>query len=239
MEKRDYILQELADLAPVLVTVSPANVYTVSPEYWQNMVNEVLEKVKMGAEAKFYFTKRTPYSLPEGYFSTLSELILQRAKQQEVKEESVFEEMAHISPLLNTISKKPVQSVPAGYFDTVQIPGIAVKPEAKVVSINRFSKVLNYAVAAVVCALLGIGGYLIATKEPAAIQANTEKTKTPLNKLSEQDIIEILSTGSTTEDFTSASLDVHSGSTIGKSIKEMSDDEIKQYLQETGDHEGI
>jgi hypothetical protein len=38
-----------------------------------------------------------------------------------MENKEIIEELEQVAPLLNTIAKAPVQSVPAGYFDQFQV----------------------------------------------------------------------------------------------------------------------
>jgi hypothetical protein len=55
------------------------------------------------------------YQAPAGYFEGLADQVLRRIKALEA--ENASEELDHLSPLLNSISKKIPYSVPAGFFD--------------------------------------------------------------------------------------------------------------------------
>ena len=55
-----------------------------------------------------------PYQVPQGYFDTLAEMILQRVRTQSL---SAQEELETLSPLLNGLSRKLPYEVPQGYFN--------------------------------------------------------------------------------------------------------------------------
>jgi hypothetical protein len=55
------------------------------------------------------------YQVPDGYFDTLAEQVLNRIKALDT--ESVSEELGYLSPLLNSVSKKMPYSVPADFFN--------------------------------------------------------------------------------------------------------------------------
>jgi hypothetical protein len=89
-----------------------------------------------------------PYSVPNGYFESLPQLILEQAK---MSDEAIPE-----TPLLNSISKKMPYSVPEQYLAEVQMPELP-KEEAIVVPIRRVRvfSLARWAAAAVVIAGLG------------------------------------------------------------------------------------
>ena len=66
----------------------------------------------------------------------------------------ISEELEQIAPLLNKVSKKPVQLVPAGYFEQLnfQKPNTA----APLVKMNKSRNVFRWAAAAVVTGILAM-----------------------------------------------------------------------------------
>lgn len=237
MENSFTIQQELSEITSTLAESLPVNVFAVPENYWERVTFDILNKIKGGEEAKYYFTKELPYAVPVDYFSNLSGHILQKIKKAEqTLELSVSEEMETISPLINSIGKTGVYTVPEGYFETVKIP--AAKPgQAKVISMNKASRFIRYAVAAIICGVLAIGGYLLTLKPTGNLQASREKTNTEIKKLSEAEIIDLLSGTSTAAEFSKKS--EGNKSEIEHSVKQISDEGIKQFLKETGDQEGI
>ena len=55
------------------------------------------------------------YRVPDGYFDTLADQVLNRVKALDA--ENVSDELGYLSPLLNSISKKMPYSVPADFFN--------------------------------------------------------------------------------------------------------------------------
>lgn len=76
-----------------------------------HILNELqaISPVVAGIEAQ------VPYEVPAGYFDTLAENLLQRAKAASAA--SASEELAILSPLLNQLDKKSPFHTPAGYFE--------------------------------------------------------------------------------------------------------------------------
>jgi hypothetical protein len=83
MTQRNNILQELNELNSTLVNISPANIYSV----------------------------------PAGYFDGLAATMLARIKAMDAA--NAVEELNYLSPSLSTISKQNIYSVPAGYFESL------------------------------------------------------------------------------------------------------------------------
>lgn len=97
------------------------------------------------------------YVVPDGYFEGLAEAVMARIRQHADYQNS-REELESLSPLLSSLKKETPYSVPAGYFSQeVRIPaaGTGSKP-AKVVSFS--SRIMRYAVAAVITGALVLGG---------------------------------------------------------------------------------
>ena len=181
-----------------------------------------------------------PHSVPSGYFENLSGNILNKIVAEKEVEMPVFEEMEAISPLLNTISKKSVYSVPDGYFNTNTFGVHAVdKPVAKVVSMrSRQSYFMRYAVAAVIATILGISIFLITGKESNTQMAATEASS-QVKSLSDEEIVEFLKRNAPNENLSFASPNNGKEKEIKISVSKMSDEEIKNFLQETGEIDEI
>ncbi len=240
MESRNYIEEELQALAPAIVQIDKSNVYSVSPNYFNDLTANILEKVQAGFEPVYYFIKINPYKVPEGYFDELAKSILQKVKKEKERTD-VFTEMESISPLLNTISKKPVYSVPEDFFDQKVSPpnNETFKPTLKVASTRVFTTFIKYAAAAVITALLAVSMYLLINKNSNITEQKINPTA-EVKKLSESEIADFLRTNFSAEDVSSASNNASLIETdIKKSVREMSDKEIQQFLQEEGETDEI
>lgn len=134
---------------------------SVPEGYFDSLAIEVLGKINKVEDEE---------EIPAGYFEGLSDRILQKIKLDE-KEINVLEEMETLSPAIAKIGNQHPFTVPAGYFEN-NIQSIneklAVKPLAPIVQMGSARKVLRYAVAAVVTALLGLGIYNVTFKEDNA-----------------------------------------------------------------------
>lgn len=234
MENEKYILQELKEISPSLVQIEKTNVYSVSSYYFDRLSLEIMNKVNAGTEPVYYFSDATPFTVPEGYFENLPKKILERALREQENSDEIFDEMEEISPLLNTISKKPVFSVPNGYFENLEtVRPFTSKPEAKVVLMTTTrQKFFGYMVAAVITALMAIGIFLLTGKTGDPLQANGNRIE-EVNNLSEQEIMEFLKTNSTPDEVNAASFNsISNEHELENSLKEMSDKEIQQFLKE-------
>lgn len=233
MQKNNYILQELMEVSPYMANISKTNVYSVSPTYFNDLSEEIIKKIMLNKECAYNFPASTPYNIPENYFTSLPQLILQNVLNHH-QSGDVIEEMEAISPLLNTISKKQVYSIPPDFFDKVQIPFREMrKHETKVVSANKWSIFLKLSAAAVVTSLLAIGVYTITGRD--TITARGRNTKNVVKSLSSEEIVNFLKKHSF-ENVTSASEEESKHEDEIKSfLKDISDVDIQRFLKQTGE----
>jgi hypothetical protein len=159
---------------------------------------------------------------------------------------TIQEELNELAPLLNTLSKKPVQTVPEDYFENfqVQIPSnestiqTAATP---VVSINTRRKWYAIAAAAVVTGLLIIGGFnlvnqpKISSNEGMVInmdQIAKMDISASVQALSNDDIDQYLSTANALAG-PENSLHQYTVDAISETtVDEISDEELQLYLSE-------
>ena len=66
-----------------------------------------------------------PFTVPDRYFNELDEKIMEIIRSHPDYQTS-REELESVSPLLSSISKRPVYSVPKGYFENFK-PGVEEK----------------------------------------------------------------------------------------------------------------
>ncbi len=241
MENRETIINELMEISPAIANISRSNVFSVPPSYFNNLAQEVLARIQV--EDISFGVKDAPFSVPAGYFDGLAGSILNKINQQ--KEQSVSEELEELAPLLNSISKAPVYQVPEGYFESLEltIPLKLDKPSARVFSLGKIGRTLQYAVAASVAGILMFGAYMYTSQNTegddmvisydSALNMNVTAE---LAETNEQEIAaylnEVPGVGyNVTTTPTSDEINVD------EYLETASDDEIKDYLneyQETG-----
>ncbi|HEX8356328.1 MAG TPA: hypothetical protein VF610_02905 [Segetibacter sp.] len=233
MENKYNTEEELRLVSPIIAELDRNNIYSVPEKYFQNLADEVIEKINSQTEPVYHLSNINPYQVPADYFNNLSGKILEKIKVGEGSETEVVREMEGISPLLNTINKKPVFSVPAGYFDHVQMPPSEnVQAEAKVVSITGGSRrIMKWAVAAVVACILGIGAFLFSERNSEVMQAQNMRAGVEVKSLTEKEIEEFLSKNAMPWETSAANIK-DKGNTIKSAVKEVADKEIQQFLQE-------
>ena len=82
-----------------------------------------------------------PFSVPEGYFQDLAELILSRIRTEQL---SAPAEIQSLSPLLASINRKMPYDLPSGYFE--QIPDAPVKEDPRSAILELVERVTPYEV---------------------------------------------------------------------------------------------
>jgi len=154
------IIQELNDLGSNLATLAQ-NIYSVPEGYFEGFATEVINRIKAeeaGLEYLSSIPKENPYQVPVGYFGVLAENIMKKIRKHADYQTSK-EELESISPLLSSLNKKPVYSVPEDYFENFEVT-VKSKPETKLISIT-YRRWLRYAAAAMVIGIITVGSILI------------------------------------------------------------------------------
>lgn len=161
-----------------------------------NRRKEILEELTDAAPNLAGIENQHPYSVPAGYFDSLSELILLRIKTEHAG--SAADELEIVSPLLSGLSKKMPFSTPEGYFDSLQ-PAIPAAPAktgepARVVKMFQPRRSFRLAAAAVTLGVIALATYFFfqrpaenqyAVKTDAEVQT---ELKTKVNALSENEL---------------------------------------------------
>ena len=227
------IEEELRSETPTLAGIVNKYVYAIPVDYFENIAASVLGKINNESENENAFTNLTPYSIPELYFENLSAIILQKTKQTKSLN-TVVDELDNIAPLLNTISKEQIYSIPQGYFiNTPSIESQTHQKQGKLIAFY-FTKIYKLAAAAVITGIVATGSYIFMSKENTVQQAIIEASNTELKKLSEADIVDFLA-----DPGVANLLSPRPATEIHDAVKEISDDEIKQFLQDNEVPEGI
>jgi hypothetical protein len=222
MEVKNTILLELQEISPAVANLQKGNLYTLPNGYFDALPEEILAKAKM--ENLFGGVKDTLYTAPNGYFNHLAESILEKAKLGNSSPNAVSEELESIAPLLNTISRKNIYSLPANYFDGLE-GGIPVQQKAKIIGFSKWRKIINYAAAAVFVGVLGVGG--IRYMQNASSNKNFNAL---LQKTSDDELKQILDANATAS---YAPVSVNADEQEEYSIFEgTSEEELQQYLKE-------
>lgn len=220
MNKRQPIINELKEISLAVANLSENNVFSVPANYFDNLANEISSKIR--TNILFSSTKTNPYITPKGYFRQFEQKLIHVITNQTPKNISVENELEDIAPLLNTINKKTVYTVPQNYFATEKV--LAAKPsEAKIVKGFFGRKITLYAAAAIITAFAGLG-IVKFIQNSATVDVNKEIAKRTDDELStfleETTYAETNTTNNSTE--TDSDLNL---------FENTSTEEIKAYLQ--------
>jgi hypothetical protein len=237
MARKD-IIQELNDLGSSLASTSPCNVYSIPGGYFEGFAQQLLSRIKAeekGLEFLSSLSKENPYQLPVGYFENLPEQVMEGIREHADYQTSQ-EELASISPLLNSLNKKPVFSVPDDYFENFEV-AVDKKPGTKVVLLTS-RKWIRFAAAAVITGVIALSTFSILNKRkidpnknPEGWVARNMKKVNPdvINefvKLADEELPVKESTATTTR-----------ADDIKELMKDVSVNEIDKFLDETGTSE--
>jgi hypothetical protein len=163
-----------------------------------------------------------------------------------MENKEIIQELEQVAPLLNTIGKKPVQTVPAGYFDhfQVQIPqdSSTIQPAgARVVNMDTRRKWYSFAAAAVVVGILVIGGFKLINKPALSSNPELVINMEQIAKIDIDQSVKALSNDAIDEYLKTAnalagpenSLHQYTVDAISETtVAEISDEELQLYLSE-------
>jgi len=234
MENRQDILQELRGISPLVADIQPVNPFTVPDGYFSALPATILEKIRI--ESLLVNASVDTYGVPAGYFDRLAGNILSKIKANLSETRAELDEVA---PLLNTISRREVFTAPAGYFEQTDLVAAArnAKKEAKVISMRKANRWIQYMAAAMMTALLITGAFLFTDKN--TYLENEKKYErldisSELNKVSEDELVTYLNNPehvaaapATTQLASDAEL-----VDVKNHIQQVSDEELNQYLKE-------
>jgi hypothetical protein len=235
MDLENNILEELLEISPLLVSIGHHNVYTVPTGYFDGLTNKITAQAKDDSTLQMNISN--PFRVPVGYFDGLANNILFKIKAR--SENEVFTELEEIAPLLNTIDKRNIYTVPPAYFESFSSKAPAEKPQpARVFNmLHAVRKRFSYAVAAAVVGVLLTVAFLyknnnaLPVSDPSA-SANTSDVKERISTLSDAEIANYLDTHSSGDKIiTSPSAEDNSDAIdIQHSLNNASDEEIQEYL---------
>lgn len=204
MNNREEILTEMKGISATVAAVLFVNVFTVDSAYFSTLPRITMAHIK-GGESLHSAKNLT---VPDGYFESLAGNILNKIH---ALENDVAAELSEISPLLAGIERKETYTVPDGYFNNFLF--VEQKETAKVIFLNKPRPFFKYVAAAVITGLLGLSIVNIVDRntsnESLATTAETITGSTKLNPV------------------------ILNGS-FDEALKNISDNEIEQYLQNGG-----
>jgi len=239
MARKD-IIQELNDLGSSLATTPAQNFYSVPEGYFEAFAGAVLSKVNAENEGSFLseLPKANPYKVPVGYFDGFAESMLNVVRNHPDYLNSQ-EELESISPLLTSLKKEPVFSVPKDYFENFTV-AVNHKQPAKVV--GMFSrKLMRYAAAAIITGVIITAGLLIKNGRKTGVDKIMAKVEKDVKKINDVDQLDNLA------DFMDAGLnekEVASTSPVKTNdvenlLRDVSIDELKEFNEESKDIQDV
>ena len=152
-------------------------------------------------------------SVPPGYFENLSTNILNKIK---LLQNDPAEELRNLSPMLYSVQNENIFEVPVGYFRNLadDILTKVTGPQTKVIAIKRRDSIWKYAAAAVVTGVIGISSLMM-------FNISRQSVVSKANDLSVSSAI------ATASQFKNEQQ-------INAGIASLSDEEIIKYLEKTG-----
>ncbi|MDB5230153.1 MAG: hypothetical protein JWN76_958 [Chitinophagaceae bacterium] len=232
MEQRTEISNELNDISPAVAALSRITPFSVPDDYFNMLADHLMMMIH---ETEPAFSRETPFSIPAGYFDNLAAEILNKLASPA---NEVWEELEELAPILNTISKENVYTVPPGYFQgfDVTVPG-EIKP-AKIFQLKPFpkkSKWFRYAAAALITGVIGTTIYVNAGNDESSAtlpnrNIHTAEFQQSLSAVSTSDIANYLSKEGDDLEMAAAATENDNG--IQAVIQTINDKDIKEYLKE-------
>jgi len=231
METRNNNINELQEISPVVAGIGKRTLYFVPQDYFESLAESVLLHVQLSQLRNT--SAATPFFVPEGYFENFADSVLNNIRSS-YNENEVYEELSTIAPLLNTINKNNIFSVPDNYFEKVSIPVKHERKDGKLISLsNNLRKWVTYAAAASVLFIIAATTYLYVTIHSRNIEKHLS-IEQRIAELNEQEILNYLQDddGITSGNFIPAPTE---DPQIQHMLQRVSDEEIKNYLDNYGD----
>jgi len=229
------IIQELSDLGSNLPG-DISNIYSVPAGYFEGFSEQILRLIKTNESLIWLSSlpKEVPFNVPAEYFNELDEKIMEIIRRHPDYQTS-HEELEAVSPLLSSISKRPVYSVPKGYFENFK-PGVEEKKETKVVSITG-RKWLRYAAAAVIVGAILMAGLIQfnnRTRDSAGkTLAKFEKDVKKINDVkSTENLIDFMDSGLNEKELASSPKSIKTDD-VQQLLKDIPIDELKDFNEES------
>lgn len=231
MKQDTNILEELATEAPTLANIGNTMPYTLPSGYFEGLNEAIMLEISADNLPKI----ASPFTVPQQYFETLSNNILEVISKETTNTIDVYTEFEAIAPVLNTISKANIYTLPQAYFTTLNIDLNDTKTTAKVVSMSSIKRKIVYVAAACVIGIMAVSAFIF-TRNSNKIDYAAYKhidVNSTINKISNEELFNYLeNVNSVTNSNTVSTIDVKLPD-IQEHIQSVSDEELKQYLKET------
>lgn len=231
MTSQSIIYKELWEVSPIVAELTRSNPYTVPVGYFTSLSTEIISRVTLTLPVSTV----SPYNIPNGYFEDLAGSVMQKIQEHEStgRYTGTYLELEEVAPLLNSIGKANVYSIPERYFETLEIPVSKVQPATgKILSIgSNMRKWINYAAAASVLFIVATSSFLYVNKHLKSLD-KTPSIEQRLADIKDDDIINYLRDNQETPgDYIPASYQQEKE--MQNMLKSASDDDIQSYLNES------
>ncbi|PWU04953.1 MAG: hypothetical protein C5B52_00490 [Bacteroidetes bacterium] len=263
MKSRETILEELRAISPAVANLDFHNVFEVPEGYFDTLPANILLKIKSiepgsiqkEPEASSFLeksSKSNPFTVKEGYFDSLAGEIMSKIRMAR-STGPVDEEILELSPLLAGLRNKQVFEVPEGYFEGLESSVKFKLREEKKGNVIKMGagrrSIVNYAAAASVVAMIGIGALLMFRTGNKTTDNNLDSTGTArldtkvegvMPQVSDEALANFLDNtfgndgpdlDNQTDDNSLALLNLDDNS-VRDMLKGASDNDIKDYLDE-------
>ncbi len=238
MSMNENIREELRPLTPILAEISRSNVFSIPINYFQGLEENIMLTIKEElTTTSLPNASPIPFRVPEGYFDDLPNIIINKLNKSDYRQNEVFEELATIAPLLSSLNKEMMYKVPQNYFDTLIIKiAEAPKKEGVLETLPLLSKMFRYAVAAAIIGIVVLGTYIFTGNKKGenvpTIATTTSNIPVEVNKLSEKEIADYLDNSTLVFDVNSINQGAIEEINVRDYIKNISDEDIRRYLEE-------
>lgn len=233
MQNREKITIELTSIASSAIAWPIAVPYKVPVGYFDALSDIILERISTGLPNKV-----NVFEVPDNYFEQLPDAILRTVRHAEVRDE-----LQEIAPFLQSIPKtNPYQTNIAPVLDIqAMITDKAATDTGKTIAMPaiRKSPWMRFAVAAVMIGVLVTAAFIYNGNQ-AIESVNTDQyaqmdVSNEISKLSEDELTSYLSSAEKLVIATAdrESLQIDELPDVNDHLGDMSDDELKQYLQES------
>jgi hypothetical protein len=242
MANRD-IIQELSDLGSSLAALNSTNVYSIPNGYFEGFSNQVLAIIKNKDDLSLLseLPKVNPFQVPKDYFNGLEEKIMNAIRNHPDYQTST-EELQSISPLLSSLHKRPVYSVPEGYFENFNVPGEQKKNQPKVISITS-RKWFRYAAAAIVISAISLTGFFVyKNNQTDSAKRTIAKLQKDIKKIDDvkktDSLIDFMEDGLNQKEMASNQI-LAKVDDVQKLLQDVSTDELKAFNEQSKDIEDL
>lgn len=184
MNTINNIQEELQHIAPSIVNLQNNKTFSVPDSYFSDLPNEILFKINCPTINTNYLTKANSYLVPNNYFSSFPSQITNIIHAQKRHFSDIEHELETVAPLLNSIKRNNIYSLPENYFESKNNFNQVQSTSNKTI-FNIKRKWFLYVAAAAFTGLTLLGVFNFLGNSSNKININTELAKTNEDELTE------------------------------------------------------